>query len=100
MWAPSTTLGRFALLAMAAFLGLMALFAVLVASGQRGGEQFFDNLVLTLPVLVAFASAVSAALAGAVAVVTRGERSVAVIGATIIGLAVLIFGVMEIAFPH
>jgi len=100
MWVPTTSPGRLAVLGMATFLGLMALFAILVASGQRGGEGFFDNLWLTIPVLVAFASAVMATLAGAAAVITQGERSIVVIAATIIGLAITIFGILEVAFPH
>ena len=100
MWVPTTSLGRLAVLEMTAFLGLMALFAILVASGQRGGEGFFDNLWLTVPVLIAFASVVVATVAGAAAVITQGERSIIVIAATIVGLAVTIFGILEVAFPH
>ncbi len=85
---------------MTVFAVLMGLFAILVASGQRGGDEFFDNLWLTVPVLVAFASAVVATVAGVVAVVGQRERSVAAIAATIVGLAVTIFGFMEVAFPH
>lgn len=97
---PTTRFGRIAAIGMTVFVLLMGLFAILVAAGQRGGDEFFDNLWLTVPVLVAFASAVVATVAGVVAVVGQRERSVAAIAATIVGLAVTIFGFMEVAFPH
>lgn len=78
----------------------MAVFAALVAAGQRGGDGFFDNLWLTVPVLAAFAAAVAGFVLGVVAIVRRAERSVGVIVATLVGLLVTAFGVLEIAFPH
>jgi hypothetical protein len=53
------------LLASASF---MAAFFSLVASGQRGGESFFSNLVLSLPFLAAGAAALVAGLLAAFAV--------------------------------
>ena len=97
---PTTALGRLSLVGMAAFLVFMALFSIAVASGQRGGEEFFDNLWLTVPMLIAYFSAVGGFVAGAAALATQGERSIAVILATTVGLVVTMFGVLEVAFPH
>ncbi len=100
MLVPSSVLGRGSALAGVAFLVFIGLFALLVAAGQRGGEKFFDNLWLTVPMLIAYSFAVAAFVLGAVAIATAGERSLIVIVATIVGLLVTVFGILEIAFPH
>lgn len=100
MLSPTTDPGRWSALSFAAFATLLAIFALLVAAGQRGGEEFFDNLWLTVPFLAAYAAAVAAFGLGALAIVMRGERSLAVVATTILGLLVTAFGVAEIVFPH
>ena len=100
MLLPTTASGRWSILAIAAFAGLLVIFALTVAAGQRGGEEFFDNLWLTLPFLGAYLAAVSAFILGAVAIAASGERSVTVMATTILGLLVTAFGVLEILFPH
>ena len=100
MFAPTTDPGRWSVLAIAAFAGLLGVFAALVAAGQRGGDEFFDNLWLTVPFLAAFVAAVAAFVLGVLALTRDGERSVAVVVTTIIGLLVTTFGVLEVVFPH
>ena len=97
---PTTDLGRWSLWAIAGFGLLLGFFAIAVAAGQRGGDEFFDNLWLTLPMLAAFACAVASLIVGVIAIVTKGERSILVMASTIIGLLVAGFGVAEVAFPH
>ena len=79
---------------------LVAIFAVAIAAGQRGGEEFFDNLMLTLPFLGAYLAAVAAFILGALAIAASGERSVTVVATTILGLLITAFGVLEVLFPH
>ena len=100
MLEPTTSPGRWSIVAGAVFAVLLGIFALTVAAGQRGGEEFFDNLWLTVPILGAYAAAVSAFVLGAVAIATSGERSVSVMAATIVGLLVTVYGVLEVAFPH
>ena len=83
-----------------AFFLFFALFAALVASGQRGGETFFGNLALTIPAFLAGVSAISAMVVGIISIVRSRERSVFVFLATVIGLLVLIFLLGEILVPH
>jgi hypothetical protein len=97
---PTTDLGRWSLVCLAGFAAFLGAFAALVASGQRGGEGFFDNLWLTAPFLIAFAGAVGALALGTAALIGRGDRSIAVIVSTGIGLLVTAFGVLEIVFLH
>lgn len=97
---PTTTLGRWSIRAIGAFAGFLAIFAIAVTAGQRGGDDFFDNLALALPFLAAYLAAVAAFVLGAMAIAKFGERSVAVMASTILGLFVTTFGVLEVVFPH
>jgi len=97
---PKTTLGKWSVALTVAFIVLFMSFQLLVASGQRGGATFFSNLALSVPMLVAGISGVSAFFTGIISIVKRKERSVLVFMATVIGLFVLIFSLGEIIFPH
>jgi hypothetical protein len=97
---PTSGPGRWSILAIAVFAVLLAIFALTVASGQRGGESFFGNLWLTVPFLGAYLAAVAAFILGATAMAGYGERSLTVVAATILGLLVTAFGVLEVLLPH
>mgnify|MGYP001824224683 FL=1 len=100
MLVPTTDPGRWSVLSAAAFAGFISTFALLVAAGQRGGDEFFDNLWLTIPFLAAYVAGVAAFALGAVAIASAGERSITVVGVTILGLLITSFGVLEVVFPH
>jgi hypothetical protein len=97
---PKTPLGKWSTGFIVAFVLLFVAFLLLVASGQRGGETFFSNLVLTIPMLLAGTSGVFAFLTGLISVIRNRERSILVFLAMLIGLFVLLFGLGEIIFPH
>jgi hypothetical protein len=97
---PKTVLGKWSVGLIIVFIVLLALFELLVASGQRGGETFFSNLILTIPMLIAAISGISAFATGLIGVIMSRERSIAVYLATLIGLLVLLFVLGEIIFPH
>ena len=99
-FAPETTLGKWSVALIIGFIVLLGVFQLLVASGQRGGETFFSNLVLTIPMLIAGGSGVSAFATGLIGIIKSRERSVIVYLAALIGLFVLLFGIGEIVFPH
>ena len=99
-FAPKTTLGKWSVALMVAFIVLLAIFQILVASGQRGGETFFSNLILTIPMLIAGVSGISAFVTGLIGIIKNKERSVIVYLAALIGLFVLFFWIGEIVFPH
>lgn len=96
----TTRAGRSSLIAAACFGLLMSVFGLLVASGQRGGEGFFDNLWLGVPFLGAYVAGVLAFVFGVKAIVFSGERKVPVFAAAILGGFVTSFGVLEVLFPH
>jgi hypothetical protein len=97
---PKTPSGKWSTGFIVAFVVFLVAFPILVASGQRGGETFFDNLVLTIPILLAGASGVLALFTGLIAVIGKRERSILVFLAVLIGLLVLLFGLGEVMFPH
>ena len=97
---PKTALGKWSVGLIMFFVVLLASFQLLVASGQRGGETFFSNLILTIPMLIAGVSGVSAFATGLIGIIRSRERSIAVYLATLIGLLVLLFVLGEVIFPH
>ncbi len=97
---PGAVLGAWSVRLIAFALAFFILFAVLVALGQRGGETFFSNLALTIPMLIAAILAVCAFFTGILGILRNRERAVFVLISTAIGFSVLIFGLAEIIFPH
>lgn len=97
---PKTLLGKWSAGLLVAFVVFLGAFQLLVASGQRGGETFFSNLLLSIPILLAGASGVLAFLAGLISVIRNKERSVLVFLAILVGFFVLIFWLGEVIVPH
>ena len=96
---PTTDLGKRSAWLIVAFAALMGLFHILVASGQRGGDTFFSNPVLTVPMLLAVASAVAAFITGIISIKNKGERSVAVYAAVTVGIFVIVLALGAVIFP-
>jgi len=97
---PKTPIGKWSTGFIGAFFVFFITFLLLVASGQRGGETFFSNLALTIPMLLAGTSGVLALFTGLISVIRNRERSILVFLAMLIGLFVLIFWLGEVIFPH
>ena len=97
---PGTRPGKWPVALLILFLVLFVLVQLLVMSGQRGGDTFRDNLLLTVPVFAAGISGILAFVTGMVGVFRNGERAVLVFLSTAIGLVVILFVVGEFAFPH
>ncbi len=97
---PKTKPGKWAFGLVVLFFLLFFLFQLLVASGQTGGETFFDNLFLSIPVFLAGASAITAGICGVVAIIKFGERAVSVFLIVVLGLMVLKFILGEFLSPH
>jgi hypothetical protein len=97
---PTTLLGKWSVGFILIFSLLLAIFYLIVASGQRGGETFFSNPLLAVTVLAAGVAGVASFFTGIVSILKYRERSVLVFVATAIGLFVLFFASGEILFPH
>lgn len=96
---PRTTLGKWSVVLIVIFILLFALFLILVASGQKGGETFFSNLALSVPMLIAAIAGIASFVIGIISII-KGERSVLVFISSAVGLLVTIFVLGEIIFPH
>ena len=98
---PRTSLGKWS-------VGLIVSFFLLLATGmfmvavfkQTGGETFFDNPMISIPMLGAGVSGILAFITGAVAIVKNKERSILVITSTLVGFLVLDFVLGELLSPH
>jgi len=97
---PKSRLGKWAVYLIITFILLMVVFQLLVASGQRGGETFLDNLLLTIPMFLAGICGISALITGLISVIRSKERSILVFLASLLGLCVLGFVLGEIIVPH
>jgi len=97
---PKTVLGKWAIWLIVVFFILFAVFQILVAIGQRGGEKFFDNLLLAMPGLLMAITGIGSFFTGIVSIVKNKERAALVFVATAVGLLILLFVLGEIIFPH
>jgi len=97
---PTTELGKRSAWLIVAFAALLGAFFILVSLGQRGGDTFFSNPMLTVPMILAVASAVAAFINGILSIKKKKERSIAVYLAVTVGLFVIIFALGELIFPH
>ncbi|MFC1687374.1 hypothetical protein ACFL0L_02250 [Patescibacteria group bacterium] len=97
---PRTTMGKWSVGLIGAFIFFMVVFFVLVESGERGGDTFFSNLALTIPILIAGACGVAGFVVGLIAMIRKRERSWLVYIATAIGAFIAFWISAEILFPH
>ena len=97
---PSTAPGNWSIRLIGASILFFILFIIIVASGQRGGDTFFSNLSLTIPMLIAAILAVCAFFTGILSIIRNRERAVLVFISTAFGFLVLLYGLAEILFPH
>ena len=97
---PKTILGIWSVSLIIAFFAFFASFFVLVATGQRGGETFFSNPALTIPMLFAASCGVAAFITGLIGIIKSRERAILVYLSVAIGFFVLFYLLAEILFPH
>ena len=97
---PNTRLGLWSVgLITAFFLSFLAL-QLLIASGQRGGDTFFSNLLLAIPGVITGIFGVSAFAVGTIAIIKSKERSLLTFISVTVGLLVLAFILAEVIGPH
>ena len=84
-----------------ALIVLLAYFFLMInVFGQRGGDTFFSNLNLTIPMLAAWASGVASFVLGLIAIIKAKSRSVLVFIVTLLCALTTMYGILEVAFPH
>jgi len=97
---PKTLLGKWSVGFILAFFLSFTILQLLIFSGQRGGAEFFTNLILAIPGLLAAIFAIFSFFTGIIGILIKKDHSIFVILATIIGFFILIFCLCEILFPH
>ncbi|QRN84242.1 hypothetical protein JR338_05755 [Chloroflexota bacterium] len=72
--------------------------------GVSAGNTLFQDIgnrpLLALAMLAGFGAGVTAFVTGLVGILKQKERALLVYGSTIIGAALIVFLILEIAFPH
>ena len=76
------------------------LFYTFVASGQRGGNTFFSNPALAIPMFIGAILFVLSFFTGIIGIIMNKKRAILVYISTVIGFFVLLYGLAEIVFPH
>jgi hypothetical protein len=97
---PRTIPGRIALWLVVGHIGMLALFFFLAIAGTRGGEGFFDNLTLAIPILLAGAFGITAGGFALFAILMRQERSIFDWLTLLLGLFVAWFAIAELLSSH
>lgn len=97
---PHTKPGHWSVNLIGAFIVCLLIFLILIATGQTGGETFFSNLTLTIPILLAGISGIAAMIVGLVAIIKQKERSPLVFVAVAIGALITLWIAAEIIFQH
>jgi hypothetical protein len=98
---PVTTPGKWAVgLVISFFVFLIIGILVVVLGHQTGGDTFFDNLYISIPMILSGISGIAAFFAGIAGILIRKERSIIVFLCTGIGLLVIIFVLGEFLGSH
>jgi len=97
---PKTRLGNLVIILILIFFIFLGLFFLFVFLGERGGATFFSNLKLTIPIMIAVISGISAFFIGSSSIIKKKERAISVFLATILGFFILLWVLAEVMFPH
>jgi hypothetical protein len=98
---PTTTLGKWSIgLVISLILFFILSFAIIILGHQTGGETFFDNLYIAVPMFLAGISGIAAFITGIICILRYKERSVLVFMSALIGLFVLFLVLGEFLAPH
>ena len=97
---PHINLGTYSVWLFIALCLFFIIFYFFIVSGQRGGNTFFSNLLLAIPILIAATLAVFSFVTQITGIINRKRRAVFVFISTVVGFLVLLFGLFEIIIPH
>lgn len=97
---PQTKFGMWTVGLINSFFILVIAFLLLIKSGEKGGETFFENLILAIPLTLASISGIASFLVGLISVIKYKERSISVIASILLGLIILLFTYGELFVSH
>lgn len=93
---PQTKLGKRSAWLLVAVVIFLVSFRILVIIGPAGGDTFFSNPFLAVPILLAGISGIAAFITGLISIIRKRERSISVYLAVAVGLIVLIIALNQI----
>lgn len=97
---PKTRISKWSVGLIISLLLIIGLFFLFVTLGQRGGDTFFDNLILAIPGLLGGIAGIASFFTGIIGIIKYKERSILVYLSTTIGFLVLVYILSEILIPH
>ena len=98
---PITTLGRVSLALLGIAIVVVVIPMVAVAAGvDNQSALILEIALLWIPMLSAFASAITAGVVAAVALFRRGERSLLLVLPLLVSALALLFVIGEATTPH
>jgi len=94
---PKSKLGVWAVILFIFLISAVAFFFIMVdVFGQRGGETFFSNLTLTIPMLTAWSMGVVSFAIGIVDLIKSKIKSILVFIVTIFTFTTTVFGICAV----
>jgi len=79
---------------------IIIFYSILAIFDVKGGDTFFSNPELFIPLLIAWVSGAAAFVFGVISTIKNKPKSILVIAITLITLLTTWFGIAEIVFPH
>ena len=98
---PKTKMGKWSLGFFVVAIVSFTIFILLISIfDQRGGETFFSNLYLAIPIIMFIILGCLTFLTGIIAIIKYNARSISVFISTLLGLIIILFYGAELLFPH
>ncbi|XOU94230.1 MAG: hypothetical protein ACNFW9_05290 [Candidatus Kerfeldbacteria bacterium] len=95
-----TKLGKWSVGLMGSFILWMMILIILIITGQKGGDTFFSNPLLSISAVIAALSGFISLIVGLVAIIKHKEKAALVYISTFLSLLITIYIFAEIIFPH
>ena len=98
--APSTRIGQLSSFGLLLSVAGYAVFFLMVWSGQRGGDAFYSNLLLAIPITFAVVGGIAAAVGAFWEAVAKRTTSVVGLISMAYGTLIAVFVLGELVQPH
>lgn len=93
-------MGRWSSTLLVGFFVLFGVFQLMVSLGVRGGDTYWDQPLLSIPITLAGLSGVASGVTAGIDMVQRHYATVSGILAVLVATAILVFFSGELLTPH
>lgn len=98
---PKSKIGKWALSFFLTQVVLMIIFfSIMTIFDVKGGDTFFSNPELAIPLILAWVSGALAFVFGCITTIKDKPKSILILLITLLTLMTTLFGILEIAAPH